>query len=148
MLEDGLLIRTGQSYSIIDRDALLDYLVQADEAPGLRQMEPAGLFSETTAKDLNELVQGLVAAKILVLPDSVDMTVHMNKVLDDTIAEIRALKRYLNNSQLGRKKATQFYISADSRKKNLHIWDQIVDRFDFEPTVDKKDWENEIGERA
>jgi len=147
LVEQGLLIRSNHSYLIHDRNGLLDALMESDQPSSLRLMHPEGVFSKVSADKLNHLIQGIAFAKTLRLPESIEMSVRMNQVLDDSITELKALKRYLNNAQPGRKKALAFYISADSVKRNLDIWDNMVEGYDFEPTVSREEWVSEIGER-
>lgn len=146
LLEQGLLTRSKHTYLIHNRDALLDALMESDQPSKLRQMQSEGIFSKEAADTLNHLVQGIVSAKVLALPDAVEMSVHFNQIIDASIAELKALKRYLNNVQTGRKKALAFYISADSLKRNRDIWDTMIE-YGFEPDASKAEWEYEIGER-
>lgn len=145
LLEQGKLLREGQSYSVVDRDTLLDDLVDVVETPGMRKMEPAGLFSQDSVETLNALVQGMVYAKVLKLTDSINMAVHMNRIIDESVTELKVLKRYLNNAQPGKRLAIPYFV-RDGVFRHLDLWDVMVGRYDFEPSITKKDWENEIGE--
>lgn len=145
LLEQGLLIRTGHAYSVRNHDELLDYLVETNDAPGLKLMEPEGIFSQKSADNLNTIVQGIVSAKVLGLTDSIDMTVHMNKIIDESMAELKTLKRYLNNAQPIKKKASTFFIKGGTLH-NQEVWDSIVGDYDFLPTITKEDWQIEIRE--
>lgn len=147
LTEQGLLIKTGNAFSVRSHDELLDYLLNDVEVPGNRLMEPVGIFTKVTADRFNLWIQCLVSGRALELPDSRDLIVKMNQHLDETATEIRALKRYLNNTQLGRRKAIETFY-----KKGIVInqdtWDSILKQLDFTPTYSKEDMAYIIEERA
>lgn len=145
--EQGLLIRTGNAFSVRSHDELLDYLLSDVEVPGNRLMETKGIFSEQGVKSFNSMVQCLVAGRALDLPDSHELIVLFNKMLDDTTTEIRALKRYLNNTQLSKRKAVDTF-SHRGTLKNLDTWDSILTQLDFTPTYNTEDMADIIERRV
>lgn len=147
LAEQGLLLRTGNAFSVRSHDDLLDYLLNDVEVPGNRLMEPKGIFSKAYAENLNEQIKCLVAGKALELPDAFELMVKMNQYLDDTATEIRALKRYLNNSQLGKRKAADTFYHRGTLK-NLDTWDDIIKRLDYTATYNKEDMAFIIEEKA
>lgn len=133
LVEQGKLEKIGKTYSIINKDELIDSMLDGINNSDIRKIKPAGLLGKETTEHLNKLCAAIVYAKALKLPMSIDMAVFMNRMVDETVLELKALKRYVNNSQPGVRTSAKYF------QTNTQLYEILVES-GFEPEMNKSAW--------
>lgn len=129
-------------YYVIDRNALLDSLIDASDNSGMRLPKNAKSFEFT---DHIKLVKTIVYAKVLGLPYAVDMNVEMTRELDELLQGFKQLKRFLNQSQADSKKVAKRWFQNDTSPEK--VWHAMVDLLGVEIPMSKDDWLEEVDGR-
>lgn len=140
--EQGTIEKIGKTYTILNKAALVDSFLESNTSSDIRKVQSKGFFNTETANFLSELATGVVYLKVLRAPLAIDMAVHLNVLIDETIAELKAMKRFVNNSQPGIRAAAKFYQQYGGDKQG-QMYDAMVGR-NFKPALHKEEWTDQL----
>jgi hypothetical protein len=111
--ERGYLEKQGKEYIIRNKEALLNSLLESAEGVQTAKMKSRGFFSPETTAKFNQQVESIVAGRTLDLPMSQAAKDGMLQKIDESIAELKNLRKYVTNSTKTVGSAIKFFKQED-----------------------------------
>lgn len=122
LVSKGLLIKTGTFYTVSSQEALVDELVTIKDGVNLEQATGVTVFfSSNAAQNSNDVVDRVVRARVLDLPQATDMHVVVNQKIDEAQEQLKKLKRWLNTKT--------YAISSAEKNFNEEEWEALKTMF-------------------
>lgn len=118
--DEGWVQKVGKSYQILDKESLLTSLVEVAENTETALMNyRETVIGKTTVQILNAMAESIVAARNFDEPLSLDAKVAFIRKIDNTVKELKRLRKFLNNSQRGKSWSVKFFKRSDN---DLEEW--------------------------
>lgn len=144
LVKEGLLEKTGRVYQINSREDLLDSLVELTNQTSVSKMTPSKTMFGFDADWWNSLAEFTVLGKGLHDELSLEMRNHLIRKIEDTINELKQLRKFVNAAQR----------SEESAARKLHgkDFDEVYDEFFIKmlqatPSIGKREWVNGMKEK-
>jgi hypothetical protein len=106
--ERDYLEKIDKSYVIKDREGLLTSMIDASEGVKTAKMEAKGLFNKQSVDGLNAKAESIIAGLALDLPMSQQAKDSMITKIDQSVRELKNLRKYLTNASKSKKSAARF----------------------------------------
>jgi hypothetical protein len=107
--ERDYLEKIDKSYVIKDKEGLLTSMVDASEKTETAKMVAAGIFNKQSVDKLNFQAESIIAGRTLELPMSQESKEVMLRNLDQSVRDLKNLRKYLTNATKTKGSAAKFF---------------------------------------
>lgn len=120
LVSKGILIKSGITYELESKERLVDEMVNSGQRMRLESAKPVGAFYPM-AEAHQTTIDYTVRARMLEKSGATEMHVVLNQMIDDTIEEMKKLKKWLNHKTYVQSRAEDGFDSE--------MWDSLKDMF-------------------
>lgn len=121
LTKQGYLEKIDKTYVLKDREGLFSSLLEATEKTETAKMKSRGFFVNS-ANTLSNIAESIVAGKQLDIYGVEYVKTGFIKTIDDSIAELKNLRKYVNNSQKTNSTAAKFFKRVISEGNDEEYW--------------------------
>lgn len=141
--DKGYIRKSGPTWEMEDREALLNSLVEGAERTETRKMNGNGIFlSKPTTVLLNAIASSIVCARsVRENTVSIQAKQALLDKIDKTIEELKVLRKYVNNSQRSEISARKELKNEETLKQT---WDYWLKTLEIVPEITYDEWATKI----
>lgn len=125
LTSDGFLEKIDKTYVVRDQEGLLRSMLHEVDAGETTKMKAKGFFSPDTANKFNYQAEVIIAARALDIQGTDLVKTGLLHKIDESIAELKNLRKYLCNGSKTTRSAAKFWNGMNGEELEV-AWQSMV----------------------
>ena len=146
LLDDGYIAKAGLVWTIENKAALFDSLTELTERVETTKMKTSKLMITSEAADsMNDIADTAINYKLLGFEEGRLIKAEMLERIDRTTAQLKNLRKWLNNTERNQKTAAKMLKGRD--KDHDEILKSLVGFYGITPTMGFQEFDNAVRDK-